>query len=1083
MAVISSPEESAKFRLLIYQQCHREWADYEATRQPTKLDAAIASFDSLIEIMPMMNTATLDLGGNLTNSLFCHFERTTIESYLNQAIRLGLLMSSRPALPSDAETLLQIQSNMCGFQLMKAHRTAAEEDLDLTLGIARNGLEIATRGSPNYNNLQMCLWQAASKKALLFQYMDLEAIEFAIVAVEQALQIMPTSYALRHQASGSLGRLLARRSTMNAPTSSQDQNKAIQLLQQSLAGTQEVSEHTLCLVELTKTLALRFQFHGQESDLELALEYAHKALVHKALVPRHNIRVVHFAANTAAGMCYEIRYMTSFSTADLDLAIRLMETSLPLVPGLDDPYMHICMLSLAGLYYHRSLRILPERFKWATEAVRLQRIVCDATPHDHPQWRLRLSQLGTFLQNQPGSRDNPSSLQECLCIAKKVLTGAPQKDPYRWKYLLERAHMGEQQALFGTAIVYYEESLALAGPVHYGRDRTLTRLAGCYARVAHLISQDNVVETDSTAAMTVLAAVQSAFTCKSVQILLEVLRSSDALTDRRILAGVIAAVTLMSMGLWDRAYITLQTVIRLTNKLNSRHLTRLDQQYHVGSQLLSVSSWAAYCSLEIGRSAEEALACLEDGRGLIAKRLLDNRIEAPDLKDAYPGLWQRYMELRDRAAAPEQAYDFAMPGMGLVSGPAYDALSERCRKHRDRAQNILLLDSLEQQIRHLDGFETFAMAPRSRDLLSVADRGPVVFFNTTQFATDAFLVTVSGIKVLRLQEMDMDKIKSVVRCLTGPSRLSLGRPRTMFERNMKLREILRWLWNSAVHPVLRELGLLSLPLPEKPPRLWWVANGLIGLLPLHAAGIYGKGSEEYTSSYVVSSFIPSIRALSFARNSKLNASDIVGESFVFVGMPNTASPARNKPLNISEELAELVAVFEIDNKMIQPEKGQVLSALEKCTAVHMSCHGIASSSDPSQSALLLGSAEADRAELMTVQEIAELRLEKAQLAYLSACSTAQSEFEELADEAIHMAGTLHLLGFSHVIGTLWEISDAVSRKTARRFYDNVKLRASSDRCRENNDVVALALHDAIDVLRKDDCDDFIRWVPYIHIGP
>jgi len=63
-----------------------------------------------------------------------------------------------------------------------------------------------------------------------------------------------------------------------------------------------------------------------------------------------------------------------------------------------------------------------------------------------------------------------------------------------------------------------------------------------------------------------------------------------------------------------------------------------------------------------------------------------------------------------------------------------------------------------------------------------------------------------------------------------------------------------------------------------------------------------------------------------------------------------------------------------------------------------------------------------------------LELSHARLAYLSACSTAITQNQNLLDEAVHLAAGFQLAGFPHVIGTLWPILDATAAAIANDFY-------------------------------------------------
>ena len=105
------------------------------------------------------------------------------------------------------------------------------------------------------------------------------------------------------------------------------------------------------------------------------------------------------------------------------------------------------------------------------------------------------------------------------------------------------------------------------------------------------------------------------------------------------------------------------------------------------------------------------------------------------------------------------------------------------------------------------------------------------------------------------------------------------------------------------------------------------------------------------------------------------------------------------------------------------------------------------------------------------------QLPNAQLAFLSACETAQGAVQH-ADEAVHVAAGMLAAGFRDVIGTMWTIYDDSAPHVADDVYAEVfkdgKLLV---------DRIPFALHHAVERLRKQRPDDFMSWMPFIHMGP
>jgi CHAT domain-containing protein len=149
----------------------------------------------------------------------------------------------------------------------------------------------------------------------------------------------------------------------------------------------------------------------------------------------------------------------------------------------------------------------------------------------------------------------------------------------------------------------------------------------------------------------------------------------------------------------------------------------------------------------------------------------------------------------------------------------------------------------------------------------------------------------------------------------------------------------------------------------------------------------------------------------------------------------------------------------------------VLGALPTARWAHFACHARADIQAPSNSRLLLS--DWDR-EPLSVADIARLHLDNAELAFLSACSTARGGLL-LSDETIHLGSAFQLAGFRHVIATLWPVEDNAASTIARDIYR--KLRTES-----NADQAALALHTATRTLRRRAPAQPTRWAAHIHAG-
>lgn len=159
-----------------------------------------------------------------------------------------------------------------------------------------------------------------------------------------------------------------------------------------------------------------------------------------------------------------------------------------------------------------------------------------------------------------------------------------------------------------------------------------------------------------------------------------------------------------------------------------------------------------------------------------------------------------------------------------------------------------------------------------------------------------------------------------------------------------------------------------------------------------------------------------------------------------------------------------------------PTRDNVLTNLPSCSIAHFACHAASHQTDPSQSRLILDDHETAP---LTIASLGPLKHDDLRLVYLSACSTAISPAMSLIDEAIHISSAFQLMGSRHVIGTLWEVNDAMAADIAESFYS--RLRALADG-RIDTERSALALHDAIRAARDSYPNTPSLWAPYLHSG-
>jgi CHAT domain-containing protein len=157
----------------------------------------------------------------------------------------------------------------------------------------------------------------------------------------------------------------------------------------------------------------------------------------------------------------------------------------------------------------------------------------------------------------------------------------------------------------------------------------------------------------------------------------------------------------------------------------------------------------------------------------------------------------------------------------------------------------------------------------------------------------------------------------------------------------------------------------------------------------------------------------------------------------------------------------------------QATHDSVTAALPHCPWAHFACHGQSDLADPSASHLLLHD---HQAKPLNVVDVTRLWLDRAELAFLSACSTSRSG-ARLADEAIHLAAAFQLAGYRHVIATLWPIGDRPAVRIATNIYRTLTSEDTDDVA-----IAAEALHAATRRQRAIQLDRPSTWAAHLHNG-
>lgn len=890
-----------------------------------------------------------------------------------------------------------------------------------------------------------------------------QAIRVGTMAVESTVEDDPDRALWLHALSGAL---LVRFEHAGTPA---DLDGAIRNGALAVRGTaDDHPDYAERLSHLSVALMKGFRRNGVLADLDEAVQTGTLAL---AAAPVGHLHYARLQSNL--GNVLRMRFIRTGAMEDLDEAVRV---GMLAVQNTEEghPELAVRLSNLGGALHTRFART--GELTDLTDAVRIGKRAVEAFGTDHPGHGRSLANLAGSLQTLYLRTRAPEVLDEAVQVGWRAVEAAREGHPDRAGQLSNLA------AALHSRFDHSGDPGDLDEAIRVGTLAAQTAIADHPDHAAILVNLGNAHRAlfERTGDPETLE--------RAVELYTEAVRLSSAAPSHRIRAGR-AAGDLIGSTDPARAADLLEQAVRLLPEAASDRLLRADRQHALGGAAGLASDAAALALLGPGPErprAERALRLLEAGRAVLLGEALGTRSDATELATAHPELASRLADLR-AVLNREPDHEPTEPRHG----------SARARSSVDLAVTL-------EQIRELPGFETFGLPPSIDRLRAHAAAGPVVSFAVSGHTSAALVLRTDGVTAVPLPGLTPDVLIERIGTFYGALEATHGPLSGRADANQALLDTLAWLWDKAAEPVLVHLGHQRAPADGEPwPRVWWATGGMLGLLPLHAAGHHTDPAEDphrrTVADRAVSSHTPTVRALVYARRPRPAAT--TAETSLIVAMPTTPDLPEflhGAPLHhVSEEARHLAGILPAPLLLSghdpvahahavgatailaaePPTWDRVLAALPACKIAHFACHGVADADDPSRSRLLL---DDHRDNPLTVASLSSVDLRTPRLAYLSACNTSANLSEALLDEAIHLAGAFQLAGFTQVIGTLWPIDDEFAVEVAIGVYS--ALRDQDGELNPEN--AATALHHTIRALINEQELHTTPWLwaPYIHAG-
>ncbi len=811
------------------------------------------------------------------------------------------------------------------------------------------------------------------------------------------------------------------------------------------------------MANLSGVLAQRFEYEGELPDLDAAIAAGQEAVTatpagHPALT----------AIMSGLATTWAVRFGQNGDLTDLDAAISAFRASINAAPaGFPNRATILSNLAFAlGMRYERTgvKADLDAGAQAARQAV-------EATKPGHPHRSAMLSGLGVILRVRSAQTGSLSDLDDAITAGRDAVAAVPAGHPDTGPAL---ANLGAALAVRSDRV---GELTDLDAAIAADRAAIDLMRADQPSRAMMLSNLGAVLVTrfERTAAPADLNAAISA--------------QRDAAETDTAPPRVRAAAARRwgwAAGIgerWPESVAGFEAAASLLGRVAPRSLTRPDQE-HLLEELDGMASQAAACCVRAGQPGR-AVELLEQCRGILLGQALDTRTDLTELAARHPDLARRFSALRDDLDQVDSPFWRTSELARAADEPA-GSTATRARRTAERQRELAqFLDQVITDIRTKPDFDAFLRPPPIHDLTVAAAAGPVVIVNASRFGSHALILTSEGLlDPVPLNDLTPSQVLGqVARFLRALDGAFASR-----QAQDQLTTTLGWLWDVIAEPVLDRLGIIRPPSPGQDwPRLWWCLPGVLSFLPLHAAGHHDTRADAHPRTVidrVISSYTPTIRALIHAR--RIRAADDPQRApatdpghIAVIAMPHTPDAADLD--GAAAESTLLTSLFPQRTRTFTgPEATHdtVTAALAAARWAHFACHASADPTSPSASRLLLHD---HLRQPLTAADIARLRLNHADLAFLSACSTAASKGERLADEAIHLASAFQLAGYRHVIGTLWPVGDRAAVSFATEVYQ--KLAGTG------TDHAATVLHVATRQIRDVRPRTPSAWASHIHSGP
>jgi hypothetical protein len=947
-----------------------------------------------------------------------------------------------PLLAFVGSTLLAIRSKPSrlhdrGVRSFALHaRTNKRRHLRQAVGALRRAAALATPYDPNRGAY---MTDYAMTLVALHEREDRPGVlEYAERLCREALALLPSDHPHRGRCLNGLSSVLLVRCKLDNDLAVLDE--AVRLGREAVAAPHSDDQTAVLSINLANTLLMLYQRNEDPQALTEALRACRDAV---AAIPPGSPYAHGLLGNLSGALL--LSYSVKGELAALEEAVQLGRQVAAAARAnsllVDSSLVNLAVTLVMLFERTRRTGLLDEAAELAHGAL----AVC---PPDHPEREKFLNTLGSVLWVAAEQGDRPDLADEAVTALLEAVTLLPEG------HVNQAARLGNLCAALVTSFTVHKRPGDLAAAVGAGRDSFALTPHDDPGRASTLLALGRALEAQYDHS-------GSAILAESCRTYAEAADSTSSPVSIRNQAARKATEGYIRAQDHGSALAMAELAVGQIPRIAPQRLG-FDDRLHRAASMAGLAATAAEAAIGVGEPGR-AVELLEQARGVVLGGAFDLRGDFTELRSRAPGLAR---ELDDLVGAIERAD--AVP---LFAAPGHEELSDL----RTRLNGQW--DELLARIRRHTGLRDFLLPPPIERLREQAAEGPIACVIAHREHGSALIVTddpSEPVVVVDLPLLTQQAVDERVAALDRAQQAATG-PGTVTRRRQAQQDMLRildWLWDAVAAPVLDALDLTRPPADGQSwPRIWWCPVGPCALLPLHAAGRHADGRHDNVMDRVISSYTTTIRALAHARGARPGTHRTPSTLVVSVPEAPDASPLPGATVE-ADLLDRLLPATTV---LHSPDRAAVTAALPNHEITHFACHGVADMRTPTDSRLLLHDY---LDEPLTVTAISRLRLDRGELAYLSACSTAHTT-ATYADEAVHLTAALQLAGYRSVVGTLWPVNDRAAVAIAEDFYTHV---ARPGTTTPAPTAAATALHYAVNAYRARYPALPTQWASHIHHG-